>query len=332
MVKNVVQKELSEIGDRIKQANNILVIGHQNPDPDAYGSSCGLVLALNHMGKNAFCLNQDSASSKLFFIPNSEKVLNTIPTSYVWDLLIFVDCGEKKRVGDLILKDLPSCCTINLDHHYSNSAFCDYNFINPLASSASEIVFELVSDLIGTLTKDIAECLLAGIIADTGGFRYSSTTAHTFSVAEKLVKAGADVEKVNKWLFSNKTLKSVDLKNAAIGEKRLYEGNKLIEFVITEQMLLAHHAEANDCDGLAEFGRDIQDVYVSVLIRKDKECWKVSMRSKFKEIDVSEVAQHFGGGGHHQAAAFRWYGELNDFREKLISEISMLIKQYNELK
>ena len=111
----------AEIIEQIKAAHNILVLSHQSPDPDAFGSSCGLTLALHHLGKKVVCVNQDGAVPNLSFIPYADQVLDHIP-SEKFDLAIVCDCGDKKRIGEVILGELPDDLPIiNIDHHYSNN-------------------------------------------------------------------------------------------------------------------------------------------------------------------------------------------------------------------
>lgn len=315
----------AKIIEQIRSAENILVVAHQSPDPDAFGSSCGMTLALKYFGKNALCLNQDGAAPHLQYIPDAFAVTDTVPAGE-WDLIIVCDCGEKERIGSELLNQLPQGVPIvNLDHHYSNDNFGDLNLVLPNTSSASEIVFEVVSDLLGTLTPEIAECLLTGIIADTGGFRYSSATAYTFIVAEKLIKAGANLERVNRNLFSNRSLAAVRLAAAAISAMKIHAAGKVVEILVTEEMMQRFSAQPTDCEGLVDAGRDIEGVCVSILIRKDGDLWKVSLRSKYSECNVSEVAATFNGGGHVQAAACRWSGELEDLRSSLLAKVIQVV-------
>lgn len=316
----------AEIIEQIKAAHNILVLSHHSPDPDAFGSSCGLTLALQHLGKKAVCVNEDGAVPNLSFIPNADKVLDHIPNEK-FDIAIVCDCGDRKRIGENILSELPNDLPlINIDHHYSNTNFGNFNLVEGNASSASEVVYSVASDLLGTLLPDVAECLLTGIIADTGGFRYSSTSAFTFLVAEKLVKAGADVAKINVNLFSNKPISAVRLAASAINNMKTYADGKVVELLVTPEMMTDCSAVPTDCDGLVEIGRDIKGVLVSALIRKVDDIWKVSLRSKFPQHDISKVAAYFHGGGHVQASAFRWSGELSEFREDLINRLIQVVE------
>ena len=307
----------SEIIERIKAAHNILVFSHHSPDPDAFGSSCGLTLALIMAGKNCVCVNADGAAKHLSHIPHATKVLDHIPEGN-WDLSIVCDCGDIERVG----MALPEGVTIiNIDHHISNSNYGDLNLVLPEASSASEVIFEVVSDLLGALTPEIASALLTGIIADTGGFRYSSASAYTFAIAEKLIKAGADHVAINRNLFSNRKLSATLLAADVVRRLKLHAEGRVVELVATAEQQEQFGAEPSDAEGIVELGRDIAGVEVSIFIRKFENLWKVSLRSKTPEVNVSDIAATFGGGGHIQAAAFRWSGKLEDLRERLIAKV-----------
>jgi phosphoesterase RecJ-like protein len=244
------------------------------------------------------------------------------------DLLIVVDCGGADRVGDGLVAHLKSAKTvINIDHHASNSNFGTLNHVVEGASSTSELVFEVLQALeqhtgkSGLIGSECAACLLSGIIGDTGSFRYPSTSARTFRVAAELVERGARPDILTQELFATQSLVALRLQSDALGAVEVHP-NGFAEVVVTQQMLKLHGADILDADSLAERARDIEGVKVSALYKQDVDIWRISLRSRRGVVDVSAIAQSFGGGGHKAAAAFRWRHDLPTLQEKLRAAIN----------
>jgi phosphoesterase RecJ-like protein len=247
------------------------------------------------------------------------------------DLLIVVDCGAADRVGDALLTDLKQApMVINIDHHASNTMFGRLNYVVEGASSTSELVFELMRALEDRhgrkdlITRDAAACLLSGIIGDTGSFRYPSTTATTFRVAAELVERGAAPDILTQELFATQSLVALRLQSDALGAVTVHP-NGFAEVIVTQEMLKKHGADILDADSLAERARDIEGVRVSALYKQDVDIWRISLRSRRGVVDVSAIAQSFGGGGHKAAAAFRWRRDLSTLQNELRTAIAKVL-------
>jgi len=318
---------LTALAAAIHAAQSIVVLSHYNPDADAYGSSCGLTLALRQLGKKVVCINENGVLPRYRFIPGVAEVANSFPEG-AWDLLITCDCGDKKRIGETLKDGLGRFPKIiNIDHHASNDLFGHLNYVVDSASSASEIVFDLLEALQAPISAEVALCLFAGISADTGSFRYASTAAKTFAVAEKLVSAGALPAKVSQALYGSDSLALVKLHADAVNRMELLAGGRISVIAVTQAMFQAHEALPEDADPLVERGRDIVGVEIAVLLKQDPELWRVSLRSKSPELDVSEVAQFFGGGGHKMAAGFRWRRDAAELRPLLLQKLEALLNR-----
>jgi len=316
--------DLSKIIKVITDSDKVVVVSHTNPDADAYGSACGLAWGLKALGKIVVVHNDHGFIPRYKIIPGAEQVVKGAwPALEMRDLLVVVDCGGADRVGDALMADLQKAHTvINIDHHASNTLFGTLNFVVEGASSTSELVFELLkaleqelgrSDLI---TADAAACLMSGIIGDTGSFRYPSTTATTFRVAAELVERGARPDILTQELFATQSLVALRLQSDALGAVEVH-ANGFAEVVVTQEMLKKHGADILDADSLAERARDIEGVKVSALYKQDVDMWRISLRSRRGVVDVSTIAQSFGGGGHKAAAAFRWRQDLASLQERL---------------
>ena len=322
-----VHSSLQEVCSAISAGRRWLVAAHFNPDPDAYGAQCAITAALRSCGKQALNLNESGSLSVYEFIPGVKELQSAV-TDGEWDGVIICDCGDADRIGDRLkhglLKFAP---VINIDHHISNDFFGDLNYVRGDACSSCELVFEIVNALGVPLSPEIATCLLTGIIADTGLFRYSSVSAGTFRLAEELTAAGASPHHISRALYGDRRIAAVKLQAEAMRNLELYFDGRVSEVLVTSAMLEQFGAGPEDCESLVEAARDVAGVLIAVSIRRDKDLWKVSLRSKSDSLNVSEVAAQFGGGGHRQAAACRWRGDLEDLRSKLHARLFEELKK-----
>jgi len=316
---------LTELTAAIRAASSIVVVSHYNPDADAYGSSCGLTLGLRSLGKKVVCVNETGVLDRYTFIPGVGEVQSSFPAGE-WDLCITCDCGDRGRIGESLKGTVTAFPRLmNIDHHASNDLFGHLNYVIDTASSTSEMIVEVLNALGVTLSPDMALCLFAGISADTGSFRYASTSARTFAVAEALVGAGARPAAVSQALYGSDSLALVKLQAAAVSAMEILAGGRLSCIAVPQEMFKAHGALPEDADSLVERGRDIAGVEIAVLFKQDVDLWRVSLRSKRAELDVSQVAQAFGGGGHKMAAGFRWRRELSELRPLLLGKLEALL-------
>lgn len=317
---------LSEIASALNGARRVLVLSHFNPDPDAIGSTCGVMLGLRALGKEVVAINQTKVNPWFYYIPGAKEVGCEIPKGE-FDTLVALDCGDISRFGDAFRAALEKHPRIvNIDHHYSNSLFGVLNWVDDQASSTCEMVYKLLLELKIKANRDMASALLTGIMADTGSFRFRSTSASTFRVAAELIDCGAVAQEVADPLFHSRSRVSVAFRSHLVTDIHYYYEGKLAEVVAPRELIERFKVEDGDMEGVIDEVRCIEGVIVSLFIRKDVEIWRVSMRSKSANVDVSKVAALFGGGGHKAAAAFRSKKELEEFRPKLIEAIG------NELK
>lgn len=326
-------QELPRAATVLSIADRVTVMSHYNPDPDALGSSCALALLLLGAGKEVTLLNQDRVIEHFSFIPGTDLVRSEPPVAAP-DALVVCDCGDERRVGDKLSAWLMSqAVRINVDHHSSNSRFGTINLIDEAASSSSELVYDLACALQQAdaekfrVTNEIASALFAGIAADTGSFRYSSTTARTFTTAARLYEAGARPYAIAQELFSRQSLAALRLQARALCELELFADNRVSFVVVGEDHFRAVGALPEDAEGLAEKARDIDGVRVSAALRFVDGLWRVSMRSRDPRWNVADVAAKFGGGGHKVAAAFRSRLAINELRALLIPALIATVEE-----
>ncbi len=324
---NTTTKDLAQ---KLLDYPNLVLVTHTHPDPDAYGSICGLALALKNAGRNVTLVNESAPVEGLNFFPLSSEITSTFPKGDTaeYPVVITLDCGDEKRVGDSLVGELMDRDweVINIDHHISNNFFGSTNFVRPDYSSTCEIIYHLLDAALLEITPEVAQTLLTGIVADTGSLRYSSASAETFRVAANLVEAGANQEEIGKKLYGQVKLSTVKLLSEVLLNLHLYEDGKVAVAVVPEELLKKHGAGPDATDSLSERTRDIEGVLVSAAIRQYEDMWKVSLRSKDERINVSDIAAKFGGGGHRQAAAFRWKKDLEELQNELLIRLTEAVK------
>lgn len=321
-----IECSFSEIAETLRVNGRILVFSHVNPDADAYGSSIALTLALRAAGVDAYCVNQDGPSERYDFIPGIESVLSAVPESAEpWDIVCICDCGDLNRVGDSFQDTIARARTVvNIDHHVSNPLYGTHTLVRDTASSTAELVYEVLENIPGSISSDVATCLYVGIVGDTGSFRYSSTSSRTFEIASRLLAAGVRADKISQAMFGSNTLSAVRLQSEAMSNLEVRNDGRVAEVLVTSEMYRKHGASREDADSLVERARDIKGICLSVLIKQDGDIWRVSLRSTNSRYNVSDIAASMGGGGHKMAAAFRWPGDLSDLRSALHSRFDRL--------
>lgn len=310
---------LDEILEEIKKAENIVLLTHETPDGDAIGSSLGMKLALRKIGKEADLIVTKYART-FNFLPNIEEIKTTSDVEK-YDLAISLDCATIKRIDNREYFDKAKK-TISIDHHGSNEMYADINYVNPVAPACSEIVLTMLSYFNIEIDKEIGTCLMMGIITDTGGLQYPSTTADTFEYAAELLRKGVDIADICRRTLQEKTKSNFELQKIIMENLELLEDGKLAFSYVTKQDLLDVKAEEGDHEGLVNIGRSIEGVEVSAFIRQedDENIFKISMRSNGK-INVSDICLMFGGGGHPRAAGAKVKGTVEQIKEKIIKEV-----------
>ena len=312
---------VARVAEAIRANSSFVVVSHYNPDADAYGSSAAVILALRELGKRAVLVNESGLVDRYGWMPGVSEVQTVFPKEMP-ECVIVCDCGALDRVGDSIKGAvLGSPLIINIDHHVSNEGFGAINLVEVGASSTSQVVYGVLAHNSAAITPSVATCLLAGIYGDTGSFRYGSTSQRTFEVALELVKRGAVPHEVASHLFSQVSLAGTMLQSAALLEMQMHEKGAIAELIVPRSHYEKYGAIEEDTAVLCERARDIAGVIISVLIREDEGLWRVSLRTKDKGINLSEIAAAFGGGGHRAAAAFRWRKPLHELRYTLLPRL-----------
>jgi phosphoesterase RecJ-like protein len=317
---------LNKIIDVITSYHSFLITSHVRLDGDALGSELAMYHFLTQSGKDAVVYNQDETPGNYRFLPGSEKIVHSLPTIDRYEVAFVLDCSDSERVGNESPRIETIERIINIDHHFSNEKFGDFNYVDPEASSAGELIYRLLCSANADLTKAIATNLFAAILTDTGGFRYRNTKKDTLTAAGHLIERGADPQWISENIYECNHPSKIKLLARALDTLAFDWSKKVGYIVILSHMLEETHALMEYTEGLVDIPRSIQGVEVSILfLEVSDHCFKLSFRSKGK-ANVERVARMFGGGGHINAAACHIEGDLENVKQKIMNAIGTVME------
>jgi phosphoesterase RecJ-like protein len=312
---------LKRISELIDRQRSFLITAHERLDGDALGSELALYHLLRQKGKEATIYNQDETPENYRFFPESDRITNELPPIETFDTAFILDCSELNRVGKEAAKIAAIPCLINIDHHFSNGGFCETRLIDPRASSTGELICRLLAHMGIAPTREMANCLYAAILTDTGGFRYGNTGRDTLLAAADLVAGGADPQWISENVYETYAPARIRLLAAVLPTLTIDEGGRVGSLTVTQKDLDAAGALTEHMEDFVDLPRSIRGVDISILYAELPDgSFKLSLRSK-KNVDVECVARIFGGGGHINAAGCRMEGKIDDIRRRLLEAI-----------
>jgi phosphoesterase RecJ-like protein len=310
-----------EIIKLISEAGSVAIFPHVSADGDAIGSSLALGMALRNSGKKVSVYIEEDIPTAYKFLPGGDLAGFYDDNVEVADLNIALDTGDVGRLGSRAVAFFMAPCTINIDHHVTNTKYAHLNFVNAVSASTGEITYLLLKKLKMEIDVDIATCLYTAIATDTGGFQYQNTTAETHNIIAELISTGINVGEISQRIYDNTTYEKLKLTAKSIELLELHENAKLAVVALSLDDILSTGAKEEDCDGIVNIGRSIESVEVSALIKeKGNNEIRVNLRSK-TYVDVSEVAAAFDGGGHKRAAGCTIIGTIEEAKKKIIEAI-----------
>lgn len=308
-------ERLIETAKRINRAKTISLYCHTNPDGDTLGSALALYFALAGKGKTVDVYCDTAISSKYRRLTGSEIIV--FPDKRVHDLAIAVDCSDLGRLGDAMKSYLCAKSQIAIDHHKSHEKFADFSLLDSNASATAEIVYKLLKQL-KALDDKSAKLLFGAIVSDSGCFSYSNTTPETHRIACELLEYSFDAPQVIYDTYKRTTVNRFNLKNRVLSKCRFFEDSSIALIVFSSEDFKATDTDASDTEGIISEALDIDSVKVAFAVSEmGNKNYKLSIRTK-DNIDASDCARVFGGGGHKNAAGCRVNGYLEDIVDKLL--------------
>jgi bifunctional oligoribonuclease and PAP phosphatase NrnA len=308
---------------KLAVAKTVAVVGHLRPDADAIGSVTALTLGLEKIGKTVTPLvgQPDPFSRNLLSIPGADRVRPATDIPGEHDLVVAVDCGSVDRTGTLtgaVLAAAEEEKLLVIDHHVSNTGFGTINLIDTRESTTS-MIRELLLMIGVPLDRDIAHCLYAGLMTDTGSFRWGTASMHT--LAAELMSYGLDPRRIAADLVDSTSVADLQMVGNVLARTRMVEaGGFNAAVLVADQATIEGHSESA-VESLADYVRELNGSNLGVVLKEQGPgWWAVSLRSS--RCDVSQVAIRLGGGGHVAAAGYTSRGTAEEALAELATVLS----------
>lgn len=314
---------MDKIKDLVLESSSILILAHINPDGDAIGSALSLYNALLERLYNVDVMIPN-APKKYNFLPNFDKIITSTEKEY--ELVIVLDTSTQDRINQSEYYFENAKYTINIDHHKGNTLYANYNYISPNSPACCEYLYYILKKLKIDITKNVATCLMCGLLTDTGGFQYSDVGEKTFQMASKLSKL-TDIPSIYKKVLGTITKEHFLLSNIASNRLEFIYDGKIAYTYLNTNDLKKCNGDLTDFEGIINIGRNIEGVEASIFIRELEDCYRISLRGN-GNIDLSIVGEHFNGGGHKNAAGITVKKDLplKELKDKLINLVKENLK------
>lgn len=315
--------DYSLLNDIIKSSKNILILSHVNPDGDTLGSMCALFGIIKDNFKKKCDILTVSAAPKVYeFMPflNQAKKLDDMDMSREYDLVINVDIASPDRACEAQKLFEKAKHTVNIDHHKTNNAYAELNYINPDASSTGEVLFDYFVKSDFKISLDSAICLYTAILTDTGSFRFDNTTRKTFECASKLTDIGVKPSDIYKKVYESDSKELVLFQAHCVSKAKFLCEDKIAYTTVFRKDMEMFSANDECMEGLTEKLRAIASTRLAFVVKEMKSgASKISMRSKF--ADCAKICAKFGGGGHKFASGCTVKAPVDEAVNMILEEI-----------
>lgn len=311
-----------KLANKLKQVKSVAIAGHVRPDGDCVGSCLAVY---GYIRDNFPDVKADvyleSVNPIFASLRGAEEIRTDYSGSRQYELFLSLDVSDKERLGEALKYFETANRTICMDHHITNRGFADENWVEPNASSTSELVFEAMEE--DKISKETAEAIYTGIIHDTGVFQYSNTSPRTMEIAGKLMGKGIDFSKIIDETFYQKTYVQNQVLGRALMESILLLDGKIIMGRMRQKDMEFYGVTHKDLEGIVNQLRVTKGVEVAIFLHEvGNQEYKASLRSN-GPVDVSKVCEYFGGGGHVKAAGCTMHGTLHD----VVNNLTLHIEQ-----
>ena len=330
--------QINKIKNLLSVKKDIVIIPHKNPDGDAIGSSTGLKCYLDKLGHNVEIISPNQFPNFLKWMdPNNiirifsdnenniKKIINA-------DIIFTLDFNNLSRISNMKDHVKKSKATIiMIDHHENPSDYADYTYSKPEMSSTCEMIYHFI-DMLGDknkVNKQISKSLYAGIMTDTGSFKFPSTTHVTHLVVSNLLKTGISHFEIQNKIYDENKLDRVKLLSYALGKITIVKNLSTCYISLSQKELDQFNYEKGDTEGIVNYGLSIKNINFAIIFMENEKdnVIRISLRSR-GNLDVNKFSKEiFGGGGHKNAAGAISKKTL----DKTINYFLESLKNYKEL-
>lgn len=334
----MIEQSILEITSDLSKANNIVIVPHKGPDGDAIGSSLGLYHFLKEKGHHVSVIAPNDYPNFLKWLPGQEDIL-IYEKDYMLckplitnaDIIFTLDFNDLHRSGDMQEPLSEAGATfIMIDHHPEPADYAHHMYSDTSMSSTCQMVYQFIKKLrsVKNITPEIATCLYAGIMTDTGSFRFRSTSSETHRVIADLIDKGADNAKIHQQIYDTSSESRLKLLGTALQNLRVNKDLRTAYITLSQEELDKNNFRKGDTEGFVNYGLSLEGIIFAAIFieHKAEEIIKISFRSK-GTFNVNEFSRaHFHGGGHVNAAG----GKSTVSLEDTVIKFNSTLPQYRE--
>jgi phosphoesterase RecJ-like protein len=317
--------------DRLRGAKRVLAVSHENPDADTLGAALGIAHLVDAAGGGADLLCTDPVPALYGFLPGIDRFRSDPDPGADYDLAVILDCGSLERIGAVgvrhaeLFARLPR---VVIDHHASNDAAGDADWIDPDAAATCEMVALLAARLGADPATDngfLATNLMAGIVMDTATFAHPNATPRTLTVSAWLIAAGAPLSDISRRLYRSKPDSQLRLFGRILARLETADDGRIVWSSVTDADFTETGAERAHSEGLIDLLSQAEAAEVAILFKEagPKET-RISVRTRPGGVDATVLTGRFGGGGHARAAGATVAASLAEARPAVLAEATRL--------
>lgn len=311
--------------ERIRGARRVLAVSHENPDADTVGATLGVVRMVERLGGRVDPVCTDPVPPLYDFIEGVERFRTDPDPAADYDLLVLSDCATPERVGAVgerhreLFERLPR---VVIDHHASNAALAEADWIDPDAAATCEMVALLVTCLGMPLGSDrgLATALMAGIVMDTATFAHPNATPRTLAVSAALVEAGAPLSDISRRLYRSKPENQLRLFGRVLDRLTSFDEGRVVSSTLLDADLAATGTQPPHSEGIIDLLAQAEHAEVAILFKEAGETTRISVRTKPGGVDATVLTGLFGGGGHARAAGATVPLPVDQARDAVLAE------------
>lgn len=318
-------EELDRAAKALEEADDVALVCHVNPDADAMGSMLGLGCFLARRGKRVAASWPNGPAEPprwLEALPCRDILVAPGAMPKQPAVLVTLDAADVKRLDGLAHLVGRAPVVVCIDHHRTNEGFGTINLVDPDAAATAELALRLIDRMGGDLDGDVAACLYAGLVTDTGRFQYENTTPEVLRVAARLREQEFDHVGLTQALYEDNSLPYLRLLGVTLERATHVPAADLVWTYLSRADLEQGGVDIQDTDDLIDVLRTAREGDVTAVLKEQRDGgWKVSLRSR-GNTDVAAIAASFGGGGHRLAAGYSSKTGLDEAVQRLIDALS----------
>lgn len=296
---------------RARKAKRMALIAHVSPDGDTVGATLALRLAFLSLGKAVDVVCDGDVPRSMQFLPGFDAFLKPDQAQGPYDTAIAVDVSDRSLLGKSEAVFDSAQVRMVIDHHATNPAYGDVNFIRGGESACCLLAYEVILALGVLMDVPMGTCLMTGLSTDTGHFQYPCTTEAALACAAHLRGLGVDISYITRMMYRTQPMERVKITRIAYDRMRFVLGGQVGVIELTRQDFEETGCTFGQADGLVNRALEVEGVRMAVLVSERDEGIKMSLRAVEPDT-VNDIAQRFGGGGHAQAAGCTIHAPLNE--------------------